>query len=751
MNEDFAIDIEKIINILIRRKKFLLSVFLFTFLSGITFTTYKRIFKPQYKGSFSLLITNPIKGGENDSSPAAGILDLSGIAMNDIGTDIPTLKSYLKSPIILEDLAKKNGESTNSLNGNIDIELGGDRKIAKGILKISYRGDTPEKVERILNDLSQTYVNVAGDERKKQLSKALNFLDAQFPILKSKQEKIEQELANFRINNDILDPIKEGLSLRLDIKKVEDNLKYLKDTKVALNNVKSEVSKGKFSAIRFNQTIALGKDLKGGIRFVDSDETRFLEIRAIEEQLSALRTKYKSSSVMVKSVKEKLDSLRPNLIKIQMNAVDKALLINKNSTEQAQKRLNELNNLFKDKPELIKEFESLNQVLEISRMNLSALIKAKEKFQIEIAQTTSPWQILTAMEVNQKPYSPNIPKSLILILIISTFASVLITLLRDRIDDVYHSPKEIEDNLNEIILGSIPYISVFENTRNTKNSISSTLKELDAFDDEIVPNKDSLKDKQYEKFLYQESFRNLYTSIRFINIDNPVRKILITSSLPKEGKSLINIILAKTLADIGLKVLLIDADMRKPQIHERLGLNNILGLSNLLIDKQGDLKKMVQKVKGIDNLDILTSGRKVPDTTRLLRSERMKELMNNMNSETYDYIIIDPPPVLGLSDASLLSPLCDGTILIVSLENVNKKLPIESIKKIKKTSSFLGLITNGSMNSNKSTSDLYTYESYAADAYMNDYEGSRKSKIIEPRFFTKIYEKIKNFLTWIDK
>ena len=97
---------------------------------------------------------------------------------------------------------------------------------------------------------------------------------------------------------------------------------------------------------------------------------------------------------------------------------------------------------------------------------------------------------------------------------------------------------------------------------------------------------------------------------------------------------------------------------------------------------------MTQKVEGIENLNVLTSGRKVPDTTRLLRSDKMKELMNNIDNENYDYIIIDSPPILGLSDALVIN-LCDGIILITSLEKVNKKLPIESINRIKKTSTLL--------------------------------------------------------------
>ena len=185
------------------------------------------------------------------------------------------------------------------------------------------------------------------------------------------------------------------------------------------------------------------------------------------------------------------------------------------------------------------------QQLIISRENLSALIKAQEKFQIEKAQQTSPWQLLFPTKVSETPFSPNIPKSLILIIVLSSVSSILITLLRDKFDDVYHLPSEVEDNLNENILGSIPFMSKFDNTRDAENSISKILKELDEFDNNVEIADNDLKENEYEKFIYQESFRNLYTSLRFLDIDNPLRKILITSSLPKEGKSLLNIILQK--------------------------------------------------------------------------------------------------------------------------------------------------------------------------------------------------------------
>ncbi len=86
----------------------------------------------------------------------------------------------------------------------------------------------------------------------------------------------------------------------------------------------------------------------------------------------------------------------------------------------------------------------------------------------------------------------------------------------------------------------------------------------------------------YQRFAYKEAFRNLYTSLRFLNTDHNLLTVGLTSSTPNEGKSLVNVLLAKTISEMGQRVLLIDCDMRKPQVHHRLGLNNLLGLSSLL-------------------------------------------------------------------------------------------------------------------------------------------------------------------------
>jgi len=200
----------------------------------------------------------------------------------------------------------------------------------------------------------------------------------------------------------------------------------------------------------------------------------------------------------------------------------------------------------------------------------------------------------------------------------------------------------------------------------------------------------------YQRFYYQEAFRNLYTSLRFLNPERPLRSIAITRSLPSEGKSLVNILLAKTLSEMGQRVLIVDADLRKPQLHQRLGLDNLIGLSNLLSGDADRWQDAIQPVPGYTNWFALTSGRRPPDPARLLSSPRMADFVREVaESGQFDLILYDTPPVLGLADALLLAEQLDGMVLLVSLSRVDRSLPRESIERIRSAGApLLGILTN---------------------------------------------------------
>lgn len=163
------------------------------------------------------------------------------------------------------------------------------------------------------------------------------------------------------------------------------------------------------------------------------------------------------------------------------------------------------------------------------------------------------------------------------------------------------------------------------------------------------------------KSLLREAYRTLRTNIQFSSIDKSLKSILITSSVAAEGKTTISINLAHAISQIDKRVILIDADLRRPMIHKTLELSNLTGLTTVLIESI-DYGAYVQTFSG-GNLDILTSGPIPPNPSELLGSRRMQLFLERIK-EDYDMVIIDSPPVGMVTDAAILSTIVDGTILV---------------------------------------------------------------------------------------
>lgn len=159
-----------------------------------------------------------------------------------------------------------------------------------------------------------------------------------------------------------------------------------------------------------------------------------------------------------------------------------------------------------------------------------------------------------------------------------------------------------------------------------------------------------------------EAYRTLRTNIQFSNFDEKLSAIVITSPGPSEGKSTTAANLALTLAETGSKVLLIDCDLRKPSIHKKFNISNHRGLSNLLI---GQYKFTDVAQKYTDKLCILTSGTIPPNPSEMLSSKKMKLFLDEAKT-TFNYIILDAPPVIAVTDAQILSTMTDGVLLVIA-------------------------------------------------------------------------------------
>ncbi|MBO0472984.1 hypothetical protein IGL98_000819 [Enterococcus sp. DIV0840] len=194
-----------------------------------------------------------------------------------------------------------------------------------------------------------------------------------------------------------------------------------------------------------------------------------------------------------------------------------------------------------------------------------------------------------------------------------------------------------------------------------------------------------------------EQYRTIRTNIQYAMVDRDLKTLVITSSGPSEGKSTTSANLAILFANSGKRVLLVDADMRKPTVAKTFSLDNVRGLSTLLGSRETVLHQVVQS-SGVDNLFLMTSGPKPPNPSELLDSRRMKELMVELKQQ-YDLVIFDLPPVVAVTDAQIVSSKSDGTILVVR-ENVSKRDSLLKAKSLLELvdANILGVVYNGSKN-----------------------------------------------------
>jgi polysaccharide biosynthesis transport protein len=248
------------------------------------------------------------------------------------------------------------------------------------------------------------------------------------------------------------------------------------------------------------------------------------------------------------------------------------------------------------------------------------------------------------MEEALPPITPKSPKPLfytVIVALIGFALSIGLVLLIEYMDNTIRCEDDISKRLNIPVLASIPLVPGRKNK-------STCVKLVD-----IKGSKSSVS----------ELYRTLRTNIKFISFQKEAKTIVVTSPGPNDGKSLVTSNLAITMASARNKVLLIDCDLRKPMINRYFALSYALGLADILADNI-PYKDAISSSR-IENLDIMPCGSKLRNPSEMLDSNRMKELLDNLRKE-YDYILLDTPPVVVVTDAALLASKCDSTILILS-------------------------------------------------------------------------------------
>ena len=307
-----------------------------------------------------------------------------------------------------------------------------------------------------------------------------------------------------------------------------------------LQSVRKQIKDGTLSVRGFQEAIggsAIEGQQRDGLNIADRDGALLEQLTQAETDLAEARTRYTPTSSVVTSLEARLGQLEPLLRREQLEAVDLVINLNSQRLANTKEQRQTLNNQFLKQPELIKKFNVLQGQLTIAATNLEGLVSARETFLLEIAQSSVPWRVITPPAVNPTPIEPSLGKSLVQGTLLALAAGIGAAMLRDRLDHVFHHAGEVKENLGLPLLGHIPHVEFFQGVREGKRFL---LQELDRSvgsegQGDDTTDAQTRQQQRYQRFFYQEAFRNLFTSLRFLNSDSPVRAIALTSSLPAEG------------------------------------------------------------------------------------------------------------------------------------------------------------------------------------------------------------------------
>jgi succinoglycan biosynthesis transport protein ExoP len=747
-NKDDELNLRHLLTVFRRRAVVIVGVTI-AMTSGIGFWSFNQ--QPKYESKFQLLVEPVTEEAKLEKlAQVPGFTD-SPYSVLDYDTQIQVLRSpNLMTPIIEEiqkrckQLKKPCSEITyDSLITQNQLKVA--RLQETKILEVRYRDTDPKLVREVLHQVARGYLRYSLQERQMNLKKGIEFVDSQLPILRTRVDKLQADLQAFRQRNELLDPESQAQQLAMRVNTLEqqkvDTALRLRESQSLYTALTSQLQLSPDRAIattslseapRYQELLNELQKIEAEIakqsaRFT-ADNPIIVKLREQQRNLLPM-LQAESRRVLGVSVEQSgVTNDSPSSIRAQLSQqlVDAAnqiqvLQMRQRAIAQAEQLLSQE---VRQMPVIARQYTDLERELKVATESLNRFLGVREGLQIEVAQKSLPWQIILKPDVPKFPVSPNTQRNIILGAIAGLLFGTIVALMVERLDNVFHSPDELKDRTKLPLLGVIPYCKQLKQM----TPVATAAQQMPEQEEDIQSNKKNRRQPQwYKASPFLEAFRSLHTNIRFLGSDTPIHSIVISSATPGDGKSTVSVHLAQAAAAMGQRVLLVDADLRLPQVHKILGLENQIGLSNV-IATGFTVKQAIQRLPMWDHLYVLTAGQLPPDPTRLLSSKKMHHLMEQFHA-VFDLVIYDTPPILGLADGQLLAANTDGVVIIAGLGKTDRAIVMQALDRLKiSNATVLGVVANGVKG--YTTRSYYHYQQYYA---ATESEVMKAKKLLQKR------------------
>ncbi|MGB8013859.1 MAG: polysaccharide biosynthesis tyrosine autokinase [Terriglobales bacterium] len=542
--------------------------------------------------------------------------------------------------------------------GNLHVTLIPNTRI----IEIHYNSTDPQLAAGAVNTLAATYVEQNFKTKFESTMQASDWLSKQLVDLQMKVETSQEKLVRYQKEHEILgiDEKQNIITEKLD--ELNKEMTAAESDRMQKEAVYRQTQSNDPDAI----AAAIVAENSGGGNGAGSillDKLREQQA-TLKIQVAELSTQFGPSYPKVSQLNSQLKEIDRQLQSETNKAVDHL----KGQYLAALQRENMLRDSFdKQKQEANKlnesaiEYSILKRDLDSNRTLYEGLLEKLKEAGVTAGLRSNNFRIIDAARVPTAPSEPNIPRNLLFALVLGVISGVGMAFLLENMDNTVRTPEQATALSALPSLGMIPLGSKSGNHGPTGKRLALTASK------EAVETVTQIRPQSQ----MAESYRALRTSLLLSNLGAPPKVIMVTSARPQEGKTTTSINTAIVLAQKGVRVLLIDADLRRPSVHKTLGMGPRSGLSNVLTGS-ATLQQTITTSPILPNLFIMPAGTPPPNPAELLASTNMRDLIAELRG-MYDHIVIDTPPTLSVTDAVVLSPRADATILVIRSGQTTKQ------------------------------------------------------------------------------
>jgi len=578
-----------------------------------------------------------------------------------------------------------------AVQGGIEVSPISNTKL----VEVSYRSPYPVLSADIVNSLAEEFISFSVEKRYETTQQASDFLSEQIAELREDLAAKERELQ-----------------------------RYGQEKKLFFTSEKESTIVSKFAAVldaytqaqidRINKEAAYREvkdlDVDSLPQFVNNTliQTLKMDYARMKNEYEEMSKTFKSNYPKMIELKAKLDSMKEEL----KSEIKKAVDATESEYRSALKKEDSLEDLLEtQRRDVVRMnsnaifYNSLKIEVENMQRQLNSLIEMQKNTQVSArlgGLKTSNISIIDKAEVPRNPVSPKKKKNLILAFLIGIFGGVGLCFFMEYLDNTVKGPEDVEKLTGLPSLGIIPYLPPEGMKKKKRYDYYSKYKKKYSYssEDENPKSEENLPEiKEIElinhihpKFFISEDYRTVRTSILLSHAESPPKSIVFTSALPKEGKTATLANMAVAFSQLNEKVLVVDADLRKPRLHRIFKVKNIGGLSGYLTGKVS-IEDAVQKTN-VENIWLIPSGPIPPNPSELLNSEKMKGMMDELK-RGYDVVMLDTAPMLAVVDGVIISSLGDSTVFIIEAGKTTRKPFLQAVEELRRAKAkVIGVVFN---------------------------------------------------------